>query len=203
MGNVAVEKLARGFIRVGWLGMWGQLILAIIPLFMLGYLVFRKTTGTQLAFQFTDFVALAGLLILFFTTFWSWRYTHLGKRMLDPERRPTMDKAARVLWVGLWAGILGAVMSLVLLFSSAFRLLFLFMKAPQGGVPVIQTAATDRTYWVSALDVVSLLAELCTLAGELMVLGLTLWLLFRLTKATPHDDEASLPEETLEAGAPG
>jgi cytochrome b561 len=194
MADNSVEKLARGFIRVGWLGMWGQLILAIIPFFMLGYLIVRKTTGQQMTFQFTDLVALAGLLILFFTTFWSWRYTRLGKRMLEPERRPTLDKAARVLWVGLWAGVLGVVMSLLLLISSAFRLLFLFMKAPQGGVPVIQTAATDRTYWVSALDVVSLLAELCTLAGELMVLGLTLWLLFRLTKVASVRDGAALPE---------
>jgi hypothetical protein len=30
--------------------------------------------------------------------------------------------------------------------------------------------------------VVSLLAELCTLAGELVVLGFTLWLLFRVAR---------------------
>ena len=74
-------------------------------------------------------------------------------------------------------------MSVLLLVIEVVRLLFLFLKAPQAGVPVIRTETDQRTAWVSAIDVVSLLADLCTLIGELVVIGITLWLLFRITRS--------------------
>jgi hypothetical protein len=79
--------------------------------------------------------------------------------------------------------VVGIGVSLLLLIVGAARLLYLFMKAPQGGVPVIQTSATNRSYWVSSMDIVSLLAEICMLAGELLVVGFTLWLMYRLSLA--------------------
>jgi hypothetical protein len=78
----------------------------------------------------------------------------------------------------------------VLLFIEVIRLLVLFLRTPQAGVPVLQTQAEDRLMWVSAIDAVSLLAELCTLTGELLVLGLSLWLLFRVTAHADDYDHA-------------
>jgi hypothetical protein len=57
-------------------------------------------------------------------------------------------------------------------------------------VPVIQMQAENRAAWVSAIDVVSLLADVSTLAAELMVFGVTLWLLFRITQAAEDYDSA-------------
>ena len=74
------------------------------------------------------------------------------------------------------------MVSVLLIVIEVLRLLFLFLKTPQAGVPVIQTQADSRTAWVSAMDVVSLLAEICTLVGELFVIALTLWLLFTVLK---------------------
>jgi len=42
------------------------------------------------------------------------------------------------------------------------------------------------------MDVVSLLADVTTLAAELTVLGFTLWLLFRITRAA-EDYESAPP----------
>jgi hypothetical protein len=70
----------------------------------------------------------------------------------------------------------------MLMLVEVVRLLILFLKAPQGGVPVMRTDIESRTAWVSAIDVVTLLAELCTLIGELVILGFTLWLLFAVTR---------------------
>ncbi len=183
MKSPTLESVAGSFRRLGWIGVVVQLALAIVPIATLIYFLFGKVTGVRVAPGVTDYLAIAGLLLLLFTTVWSYRYALMGRRMLDPERRPPHKKVTRVLWTGLWAGVLGIVASMLLLIVGAVRLLYLFMKAPQAGVPVIQTAATDRSYWVSSMDVVSLLAELCMLAGELLIVGFTLWLLYRVSLA--------------------
>jgi hypothetical protein len=132
--------------------------------------------------DFTEYLAIFSLVILAFTTFWSYRYTRLAKRMNDADCRPSSDSIVKILWVGLWASGLGIAVSMFSLFIEVIRLLMLFLQAPQGGVPVFQTQPENRTAWVSAIDAVSLLAELCSLAGELVVLGFTLWLLFKTTQ---------------------
>jgi hypothetical protein len=113
--------------------------------------------------------------------------------MNDADRRPPRDSIVKILWVGLWASGLGIAVSMLSLFIEVIRLLMLFMQAPQGGVPVFQTQPENRTAWVSAIDAVSLLAELCTLAGELVVLGFTLWLLFTTTQFASDYDELAEP----------
>jgi hypothetical protein len=187
--SVNFEKIARAFARVGWTGLVVQAVLMILPLFMIFYVLFGKATGTRNTLDFTEYLAFLGLVILAFTTFWSFYYTRLAKRIADPARRPTRDSIVRVLWIGLWASCIGIVVSLLTLVIEVVRLLILFLKAPQGGVPVTQAQPESRSDWVSAIDAVSLLAEVCTLAAEFFLLALTLWLLFRLTKLTGDFDE--------------
>jgi len=144
--------------------------------------VLGKATGSRVALGVMDYLALVGLAILAFTTFWSYRYTRLARRIADPELRPEWTSVAKTLRVGIWASCVGIVVSMLLLIAEVLRLLFLFLKTPQAGVPVIQTQAENRSAWVSAIDVVSLLAEICTLVGELLVVAFTLWLLFAVLK---------------------
>jgi Protein of unknown function (DUF3611) len=194
MSQLSADKLARSFARLGWMGVIVQLLLAVVPVFMLGYFLFGKATGVDVTLRFVDYLSLIGLLILGFTILWSYRYTRLAKRIVDPERRPTRAKMTGTLWVGLWASCLGILVSLLMLVIEVARLLILFLKAPQGGVPVIRTEIESRTGWVSAIDVVSLLTDLSTLIGELMLLGFTLWLLFRLTQFSDDGHPSAVPE---------
>lgn len=181
--NDNLQSIAGSFRRLGWLGFWIQLVVGLLPLAMLAYVLLNKMTGGGLTFDFTDYLALGGLGLLAFTALWSYGYTRLAKRIADPDRCPTWEVVARKLWVGLWAGVTGIFLSVVLLVVEVVRLLILFLHAPQAGVPVIRTEADNRAAWVSAIDVVSLLADLCTLIGELVVIGITLWLLFRITRS--------------------
>ncbi len=196
MPSLSLESVAGSFRRLGWTGVVVQLALAVVPLATLGYFLFGRATGIRTQPSITDILAIGGLLILLFTMFWSYRYASMGRRMTDPARRPSYKKVNRVLWVGLWAGVMGIVVSMLLLIVGAGRLLYLFMKAPQGGVPVIQTDAANRSYWVSSMDIVSLLAELCMLAGELVIVGFTLWLMYRLSLAAGlYNDPSTSPND--------
>lgn len=193
--DVAATKIGRAFSRVGWTGLCLQGLLIILPLLMLCYVIFGRVTGERESFDFTEYLAFFGLLILAFTTFWSFYYTRLAPRIQDPARRPTRDALIKILWIGLWAGCLGIVVSLVTLFIEVIRLLILFLKAPQAGVPAMRTELDSRTQWVSAMDAVGLLAEVCTLAGEFLLLGLTLWLLFKITRGNDYQSALETPSE--------
>jgi hypothetical protein len=176
-----VEWIANKFRKFGWLGVWIQILLGVLPLVMLCYILLGKVTGSETTFGLIDYIALAGLAILAFTTFWSYRYTRLAPRIADPAQRPEWIDVTQMLRFGIWANCLGIAVSMLLLIAEFLRLLFLFLKTPQAGVPAIQFQA-DRTAWVSAVDMVSLLAELCTLAAELLVVALALRLLFAVLK---------------------
>jgi hypothetical protein len=193
MAMTEAERLAKTFRRLGWAGVWIQAALAIIPLAMLAYILLGKATGARPTWGFMDYLALGGLAILGFTTFWSYCYTRLAQRIADPARLPTHAAVTRTLWVGLWASCAGIAISLLLLVVEVVRLLILFLKAPQAGVPIMRTELESRDAWVSSIDVVTLLAELCTLIGELAVLGFTLWLLFAVTRRLGAFDEPNSP----------
>jgi hypothetical protein len=92
------------------------------------------------------------------------------------------------LWIGLWAGCLGIVFSILLLLAAAWRILFVLLTNPQSGMLI---APTNPAYSLSAIDAVSLTLLIVGLAVELMVLGLTLWLLFQTTLPAPARTEAT------------
>jgi len=183
------QKIAKAFRRLGWLGFWLQVVLATLPILLMIYVLFfyRSASIQRSGMGLIEYLGLLGLLILFFTTFWFYRYTRLAKRMADPELRPPKSSVINILWTGLVASCLGILLSMLLMVFEVGRLLFVFLRAPQGGVPVMQTETYDSSTWMSAIDMVGLLADLSVLAAELTVLAFTLWLLFRMTTATDYD----------------
>ncbi len=193
----AAARIGRAFARVGWTGLCIQGVLIILPLLMLGYMIFGKVAGVRAPLGLTEYMALTSILILAFTTFWSFYYTRIARRLADPARRPRWDSLVKILWIGLWASCLGIAISLLSLFIEVTRLLILFLKTPQAGVPVMRTQLEAVSEWVSALDAVGLLAEVCTLAGEFLLLGLTLWL---LSKITWEPDYQSAAMQATESG---
>ena len=192
MAGTKTDSIARQLYRLGWAGVCVQLILLLGALVMFGWVSLGGVPGARPVMSRTDYLALVGLAILVFTTFWSYRYTRLGRRVADPGRRPPHRAVVNTLWVGQWASALGIALSTLLLVIEVVRLMILVMKAPQAGVPVVQMQAESRAAWVSAIDVVSLLADVTTLAAELTVLGFTLWLLFRVSRAA-EDYESAQP----------
>ena len=187
------ERAARSFARLGWIGVWLQVGLATLPILLLLYVVFRTDSSSESGrgFGLREYVAFGSMLVLLFSTWWCYRYTRVAERMLTPERRSPSSSVIRTLWIGVVASCLGAFISVLLLFASVGRLLFVFMVAPQGGMPVIQTAAENRARWVSAIDMVDLMTMVVTLAAELTVLAFSLWLLFRMIQWAPTYDRAS------------
>ncbi len=191
------DSLAGPLARLGWLGFWMQIAVGSVPLTLTIYaLVFGQNPapGTRAGIPLIEYLTMIGLLVLAFSAIWFFRYTRLAVRIADPARRPTGSAVKKTVWIGVLAITIGIVFSMLVIFFEVTHLLIYFLRAPQAGIPVIQTTGAPAS-WVSAADIVSLMALLLTMCVEVFVLVLNLWLLFRTTVPSvefPHlgDDDS-------------
>jgi hypothetical protein len=163
------------------------------------YLFSRSVPVSSGGLPFVDYLTIANILILCFTTFWSFRYTRLARRMNDPERCPAPASLVGTAWTGTTANTIGMFFSMVVILLEVANLLFFYLKSPQAGVPVIQASGTESSQWVSALDVVSLMALTVLLFAELIVLMFSLRLLYR---ASQKAQELTQPAEAKATAEP-
>ncbi len=144
----------------------------------------NKGIGTRGGTHLIEYLAIASLSLLAFTTIWSYRYTRLAKRIAMPDRRPSAPDLRRAAWIGVMASTVSIVFSAMVMMADVAELLLYFLRAPQAGVPVVQTTAGGPTSWVSAGDILSLLGLILSMLVEIAVLTFSLWLLFRTTVAS-------------------
>lgn len=186
----SVEALARSFIRLGRIGFWTQIVLGSIPVVLIAYTFTfaRSPSGPRAGLAIVEYLTIASMLLLVFTTIWFWRYVRLGRDLADPVDRPSPTTVIGRVWTGLVASTIGVLLSLTIMLVEVAHLLFYFLATPQGGVPVFQTTTAGSASWVSAVDMLSLMALLLTLAAELVVLVFGLWLLSRTIRDYPEID---------------
>jgi len=193
------ESLAKRFSRLGWIGFLMQVVLIAVPVLLLIYVLFLSSpeSAKRMGIDLSNYLSYSSLLVMVFTTFWFFRYTRLAKRIASAELRPPQASVMRTLWIGVWASCLGIVFSMLLMMTAVARMLFVLMATPQTGIPVTAAlGAGDPTMWLSAIDAVSLASLLITLAAELIVLALSLWLLFRVTRPSAETAEDGHPIQT-------
>jgi len=178
------DSLAKAFSRVGWIGFWIQIAIGIIPLTLIIYSFISGQSpgaGTRRGLLLVGYLTIAGFLVLIFTTMWSYRYTRLAELISDSTRRPSALLVRKAAWIGVTSSGLGIVFSMLVILFEVAELLIYFLRAPQAGVPVIQTTGGGQASWVSAADIMHLMALVVTTFGEFTVLAFSLWLLFRTT----------------------
>jgi hypothetical protein len=179
-----VTSLTRTYSKLGWVGFWLQLVVGSVPVLLMAYLfVFARVPGPRAGFAFVEYLSLASLSALVFTTFWAFRYTRLGLKLAAPEKFVTYKRLMRAAWIGVVVSTVGMLFSMLIMFIEVAHLLFYFLSTPQGGVPVIQTVQAETASWVSAVDMLSLLALVLTLFAELAFLSISQVCLFRASAA--------------------
>ena len=174
------DSLANAFSRLGWTGFWIQIVIGIVPLTLI---IYAQSTGatTRRGLLLVGYLTIAGFLVLIFTTVWSYRYTRLAQRISDSTLRPSVSLVQKAAWIGVASTALGVVFSMLVILFEVAQLLMYFLRAPQAGVPAVQTTGGGQASWVSAVDMMHLMALVVTTFGEFIVLAFSLWLLFRTT----------------------
>ena len=188
-------SLSRTFSRLGWIGFWLQIVLGSLPVITLVYYFAFSGSGgeavSRSGFPFIEYLAIVNVLTTLFTMYWSYRYTRLGKRMRDPQRRPTPGALSRSAWIGVIASTLGIFFSTLVILIESANLLFYFLKAPQAGIPVIQTSGAAAVRVVTTVDMVSLVALILTLFAEVIVLSFNLRVLYRTTPSASESAQSA------------
>ena len=186
------QSLAKTFSRLGRFGFWVQIVVGSIPfLLMLYTFIFtRSPSGPRAGLAIVEYLTLASLLILVFTIIWFHRHTRLASRIADPPACPPASTVISAVWTGLIASGFGLLFSMLVMVIETGHLLFYFLAAPQGGVPVFQTPGACPSSWVSAVDMMSLMALSLLVFAELIVLILSLWLLFRTMQVSGEFPQA-------------
>src|SRR6516165_7154669 len=174
------DSLANAFSRLGWTGFWIQIVIGIVPLTLI---IYAQSTGatTSRGLLLVGYLTIAGFLVLIFTTVWFYRYTRLAERISNSTLRRALFLVLKAAWIGVASSALGIVFSMLVILFEVAQLLMYFLRAPQAGVPVIQTTGGGQASWVSAADIMHLMALVVTTFGEFIVLAFSLWLLFRTT----------------------
>ena len=186
----ANDSLSEAFSRLGWIGFWLQIVVGSIPIALLIYAFLFggvDSIGTRSRFGLIQYLEIASLLVLAFTTIWFYRYTQLAHRIAMPDVSPSMQSLQRATWIGVAASTIGIVFSVLVMMFEVTQLFLYFLRAPQAGVPVIQTTSGGPASWVSAGDVLSVMGLIFAMLVEIVVLMLSLWLLFRTTHPTDDD----------------
>jgi hypothetical protein len=173
------SRLAGSFRRLGWIGFWLQLAVGAISVALLIYAFLFGGGGisTRGRFALIEYLTIGSLLVLAFTTAWFYRYTRLADQITKPDHLLPPPRFQRIAWIGVAASTVGIVFSALVMMFEATQLFFYFLRAPQAGVPVVQTTS-GPTSWVSAGDILSLMGLIITMLVEIVVLSLGLWLLF-------------------------
>ena len=187
------QSLAKTFSRLGRIGFWVHIVMGAIPLLLMAYafIFSRSPSGPRAGLAVVEYLTLASLLILIFTIVWFHRHTRLANSIADPQACPPASSVIRSVWTGLVASSIGLLFSMLVMVTETGHLLFYFLAAPQVGVPVFQTSDAGQTGWVSAVDMMSLMALILCVFAELVVLILSLWLLFRTIQASAEFPQAT------------
>lgn len=176
------NSLAGSFRRVGKIGFWAQVVIGVISISLAIYAFTLGRQGgglgTRGGLALTEYLTILSLLILAFTTAWSYRYVGLAERIEVPSRRPQISAVKRVVWIGVVCTIIGLILSMLIMLFETAQLFLYFLRAPQAGIPVVQVTG-ERASWVSAGDILGLAVVILTTFVEVLVLSLGLWLLFR------------------------
>jgi Protein of unknown function (DUF3611) len=176
-----VKKIAAQLQRVGWVCFWLQLVLAIVSaaififaILMAGSSANNPATGGSLLFS------LGGLVVLFGSTFWSFRYMQIARQLKNPDLRPKKADTIQTIRIGILLGTIGMGLSVIGAESISGTLLGKSFSSFSVSVGFFNADALSRI--IQPLDISIVLANTHTITAHFIGILGSLFLLDRITK---------------------
>jgi len=178
----AIQRAASIFHWVGWIGFWIQTVLAAISSILLLFAVPLLGATSQRGDNSGGFglgLAALGLLALYFSIYWAFRYTRLAKRLQGSEEtgRPTRGEAIRNLRIGLMVNLVGMLLALL---AAEAILGVLFARSSQAQGMLFSTRGLVQA--VQPLDISVVLANTHIIMSHYAGLVTSMFLLNRVTR---------------------
>jgi len=197
----SVRRIATEMRIIGWTGFWLQLFFGFIPIAFVTFFLFiprnpnRFGSSGGIAF----FFGYATLIALVFTIYWCFRYTKVGRKLTNPDLRPSRFEVSRILSIGLLVNLVGMIFAVIVAMSQVTNLLAKLLSLPQGSSTVFtptQGAAVMARVPITPLQMMGLQAAICAIAAELIGLIVALWLLHRVTQRSAIETKESYYDES-------
>jgi Protein of unknown function (DUF3611) len=176
-----VRKMAGQLRRVGWASFWLQLVLSVVStLIFLFAIPFASTGASNPGTGGSLLFAVGGLLALFTSTFWSFRYVSFGRKLKNPDLRPKKADTIKTIQWGLLLSVLGMGSSVMGAESIAGTLLGKSLSLAQ---PFAVYSPDALSKIIQPLDIFIVLANTHTITAHFIGIVSSLWLLNKITKA--------------------
>jgi hypothetical protein len=187
-------KVAAAFRLYGWIGFWGQLVMAFLAAIALLFTLSGRVFSTDAASGtgFALFWAVCGIVLLAVGILFDVRYIRISKGLLrEPGAllHPRKAGAIRLLRLGVLVGFSGILLALFGSGASVGVLVAKTVSQPPG------VAILDPNKIVRAMDVFVVLANITLIAAHLAGTVIAFWLLDRVhhyRDAHPHTLQATL-----------
>lgn len=178
VSHTNAHNLANHLRWVGWIGFWLQLGLAVVA----GLSLLFAWSGRNFADEevkgigIAIFLASIGLIAVALNIYLSFRYTRIGKRIIDPQTKPQLSRSDTVnlLRLGLLIGFTGMFLNLLGAGSGIGVQIAKVVSQPPG------VAITDPSNIIRALDVYVVAANVNGIAANFFGILISIWLFYKV-----------------------
>jgi hypothetical protein len=175
-----VRKIAAQLRRVGWAGFWLQLVLAVVStVLFLFAILFASKGGTDPGTGGSLLFAVGGLVVLYVSTYWSFRYVITSRKLKSPDLRPKRADTIKLVNWGLMSSVLGMGLSVMGAESIAGTLLG---KSLSSAASFGMFSPDALSKIIQPLDIFIVLANTHTITAHFIGIVSALWLLTKLNK---------------------
>lgn len=185
--SIGPQRMASSLRRLGWVGLWLQVILGFIPVLVL---IIKVLSGqSQITTSLGLFLTIACLLALLLAIYWCFHYVRLARKLEDADLRPVKAVVIRSLWIGLTINIVGMFCAVLIAMGRIGTLTLNMLRLPQGATIITPGTGGDlinRGPLMTPSDMIIIQAMINTIAAELVGIIIALLLLSKMMQHLFH-----------------
>ena len=175
-----LQQISKGFRLTGWICFWFQVVLTVVASVVLLFAALFSPSrlanpNNPSSSSFSTFAGVSlttiGILALFFSIYWAFRYVVIGRRLVNKPTRPKKSEVIQVLRIGLYVSLGG--MLLAIFGAEAITGILVGKASVSQGAGL----AINPTQVVQSLDMLTVLASIQVILAHFVGIAATLWLL--------------------------
>lgn len=168
----AIRRISSNFRLGGWISLWTQVVIGVIAslLFFVNALEPNKGLSNAAA----DLFQALGVLFVFVSAFWGFRYVQLGRRLRssNPDIRPKPKDAVKAVRIGLAISMVGLLLTII---GAEAMVATLWLRALRQ-VATFGGIAQDSSAFINAADIAVVFSVINTTFAHFLGLCASLWL---------------------------
>ena len=167
----AIRRIAANFKRVGWASVWVQTVIGVIASILFIFNALEPNAGFTSASA--DLFTTIGLLTIFVSAFWGFRYVLLGRKLstTNPDLRPKPKDAIRAIRIGLSISLIGM---LVTIFGAEVVIADLWTRSLRQ--VAIGALSQDSSAFINAADIAVVFSVINAIFAHYVGLCASIWL---------------------------